>query len=103
MLTAKNSRKRIEARSPATATSTGKTAADELIGTGWFMSAPAALHRSSASHHAEACGSRGRTRPVSPIRRRLVVAAIDRQSREVTIEQGSGAPVTDNGQIIVGG
>src|SRR5438046_4459572 len=41
--------------------------------------------------------------PVSPIRRRLVVAAIDRQSREVTIEQGSGAPMTDNGQVIVGG
>src|SRR5438477_11320362 len=41
--------------------------------------------------------------PVSPICRRLVVAAVDRQSREVTIEQGSGAPMTDNGQVIVGG
>src|SRR5205814_7212705 len=41
--------------------------------------------------------------PVSPICRRLVVAAVDRQSREVTIEQGSGAPMTDDGQVIVGG
>src|SRR5438105_8565553 len=42
--------------------------------------------------------------PVSPIRRRLIIAAIDRQSREVTIEQGSGAPMPDNGQIaVVGG
>src|ERR1700688_450563 len=42
--------------------------------------------------------------PVSAIRRWLVVAAIDRMSREVTIEQGSGAPVTDNCQVaVVGG
>src|ERR1700693_1657285 len=39
--------------------------------------------------------------PVSAVRRRLIIASIDRQSREVTIEQGSGAPMTDNGQVAV--
>jgi len=67
------------------------------------MSVAAPLHRSSASRHTEVFGSRGRTRTSFPICRRLVVAAIDRQSREVTIEQGSGAAMTDNGQVAVGG
>jgi len=40
--------------------------------------------------------------PVSAIRRRLVVTAIDRQAREVAIEQCPGASVTEDRNVLVG-
>src|SRR5580704_13253649 len=43
MLAAKNSRKRIEARSPAAATSVGRLD-KELIGTSWFIQVPLPRH-----------------------------------------------------------
>jgi hypothetical protein len=41
-----------------------------------------------------ACSVEGE--PVSTIRRGLIVTPIDWQSRKATIEQCSGAPMTDN-------
>src|SRR5580704_2845060 len=35
--------------------------------------------------------------PVSTVRRRLIITSIDRQSRDVAIEQGAGRTMTDDG------
>jgi len=39
-------------------------------------------------------------KPVSAVCRRLVITPIDRQSREVAIEQGAGAAVTDDREVV---
>lgn len=40
-------------------------------------------------------------KPVSAVRRWLIMASTDRQSREVAIEQSAGPAVTDDGNVVI--
>jgi hypothetical protein len=74
----------------------------EPIETSWFTRFPLPLCRSTASRHTEACGSFDREgKPVSAIRRWLIVPPINRQPRDAAVEQGSRAAVANDGDIVV--